>query len=202
MSMTSEMTRLAGAFEAAHAERLSAIAAMRVNVQHELERGRAERSRAMADFERHTEAELKEIFGSAAVLRGEAADLMDGFTREREKQADTLVGKLRVTASDIHDAVAAQIEHMGAVRSSLAKRNDAVRRAHFKALRRRVDVMLGETTKYIKALHKERMSAEHAWEMHVRAGQHHRAVAPRDDKPIAHMGKGETVAHMGKKKHK
>lgn len=195
MSLTSEITRLSAEFEAAQAARLSAIAAIRSTVQRNLQRGRTARSRVMATYRSATKSGLKEIFGGAAFLRGTAADLMDGYTRDREKHTDTLQHHLCSVADEMREAVEAQLGTLNDARHSQARRDGTARRAYLKALRRRVDTVLGNADKYVKSLHKDRLGAERVWEQHGQAELRQRKAAIRGETVMSKRTKKSKKAH-------
>lgn len=195
MSLTSDITRMSAEFEAAQAIRMSAIATIRSAVKRDLERGRAVRLRVMAAYRKGTKSGLKEIFGGAAFLRGTAADLVDGFTRNREKQTDTLQHHLRSAADEVHEAVEAQLETLNDARHSQARREGMARRAYVKALRRRVETVLVSADRFIKGLHKDRISAERVWEQHGHAEQRQRKAAMRAESVTVKRANKKRKAH-------
>jgi hypothetical protein len=95
----------------------------------------------------------------------------------------------------MREVVEAQLESLSDARHSQARRDGTARRAYLKALRRRVDTVLGNADKYVKSLHKDRLSAEHIWGQHAHAEQRQRKAAMRGEVVTSKRAKKSRKVH-------
>ncbi len=177
MSFTNEMSRIGAQFEVAQAARSAAIGAIDAAVKHDLQRGRATRSRVMAAHRKATKSHLKEIFGTVAFLRGAAEDLMDRFADDHERKGDAMRDDLRSFVEGLQETVEGQLQHLSDRRTAIARQEGAARRTYLKDLRRRVHAVIGNAEKYVNDLHKDRTTAERVWEQHGRTSRRLRETA-------------------------
>ena len=177
MSLTNEMSRIGAQFEVAQAARSAAIGAIDATVKHDLQRGRAARSRVMAAHRKATKSHLKGIFGAVASLRGAAENLMHRFADDHERKGDAMRDDLRSFVEELQETVEGQLQHLSDRRTATARQEETARRAYLKDLRRRVHAVIGNADKYVTDLYKDRTTAERVWAQHGRTSRRLRETA-------------------------
>jgi len=142
MTLTSEMSRITTGFEASQGERLASIAKIRPGVKREKQLNRASLKRTMAAHRVATKNSLRDLFGMAALTRGAAVDMIERFGNEREESTSDLLDQLASFADDLREAMGEQLAHLAATRVKTAHREDSVRHAQLKDLRKRVEALM------------------------------------------------------------
>ncbi len=193
MSLTSEMSRITTGFEAAQGKRLAAIAKIGPSVTREKHRNKASLKRTMAAHRAATKSSLRDIFGTAAFTRSIAVELVERFGNEREESTSDLRNQLDSYVADLRETVGEELAHLAAARVKIARREENVRRAQLKDLRRRVEALLEDFSK-------DRQRAGRIWEQHLRkATQQRRAATRVAVKDVASSHK-QTVRRTAKKR--
>ena len=172
MTLTSEMSRITTGFEASQGERLASIAKIRPGVKREKQLNRASLKRTMAAHRVATKNSLRDLFGMAALTRGAAVDMIERFGNEREESTSDLLDQLASFADDLREAMGEQLAHLAATRVKTAHREDSVRHAQLKDLRKRVEALM-------KGFSQDRQQAGQVWEQHLRTALRRRRAAAR-----------------------
>lgn len=209
MTLTSEMTRLTAAFEAARAARLSALDGIRTGVRRLLADARASRRRIMADHAKAIDAELKGLMSEAAIIRGRAEDLIEQLATRREREAATLRARLEAQVADLQLSVEELLVTCFRDREEMRARELAGRQAYRKALRAGVRKTLTDAAAAVTTLREDRDGAARIWRKHAGPAAKPRPAAAKaakkpaekasDDKP-APAAKGSGVDTEDKKK--
>ena len=203
MTLTSEMTRLTASFEAARADRLTALDGIRAGMQRLLADARTSRRRVMADHAKAIDAELKGLLSEPAIIRGRAEDLIEQFATRREREAATLRARLEAQVADLQLSVEELLVACFRNREEMRARELAGRRAYRQALR-------ADVGKTLTDLAEDREGAARIWRKHARAAAKSPSAAAKaakkaspqkasDDKPAA-AAKGGGVDTEDKKK--
>ncbi len=154
MSLASNMTQLTERLEAAQEKRLSAVY-----------EGLAE---VMASHAGKVDSELKGIFSQAAIIRGRADDLIDGFAAERRSGGLRLRGELADFASGLRAFVDDLLDGYASDREAMGAREAASRAAYLADLRAKVEATLVEAESFVGALREDRSRANRIWQQHAR----------------------------------
>lgn len=154
MSLASNMTQLTEKLEAAQEARLSAVY-----------EGLAE---VMAEHARRVDSDLKGIFSQAAIIRGRADDLIDGFAAERRSSGERLRDELAEFASDLRSFVDELMDGYASDRETMSAREAADRASYLADLRANVEATLAEAEGFVGALRKDRVRANRIWQQHAR----------------------------------
>ena len=185
MTLTSEMTRLTAAFEAARAARLSALDGIRTGVRRLLADARASRRRIMADHAKAVDAELKGLMSEAAIIRGRAEDLIEQLATRREREAATLRARLEAQVADLQLSVEELLVTCFRDREEMRARELAGRQAYRKALRADVRKTLTDAATAITTLREDRDGAARIWRKHAGPATKPRPAAKAAKKPAA-----------------
>jgi hypothetical protein len=179
MSLTSEMSRLTTEFETAQGKRRATIAKIGQDVTRERHGNKTSLRRTMAAHRVATKNSLHDIFGMAALTRGAAVDMIERFGDEREESTCDLLEQLASYAADLREAVGEELQNLTATRLKTARREDSVRRAQLKDLRKRVAALLNDFSQ-------DRQEAGEVLEHHLRTAlRKKRAVAHKALKAAA-----------------
>lgn len=180
MTLTSEMSRITTEFEAAQGERLAAIAKIGLGMRRDSRRNKTSLAHAMAAHRTSTKNSLRDIFGMAALTRGAAEEMIEGFANEREDCASDLRKRLETYVADLRETVGEELAHLNATRVKMARREDSARRVQLKDLRKRVEALLAASVKLIEAFNKDRARAGRIWEQHLRNAPRQRQTIVKD----------------------
>ncbi len=179
MSLASEMTRLAGEFEAAQAARLATVAGIASAARTDLDDGRASLGRTMSELTKAIQVDLRGIFSEVALIRGATKDSVDGFAAERDARAEALRAELGRYMADLHSSVENLLSELARAREATGRREAAAREAYLKDLRARVEALLTDVRKRMTRLGKERARAGRIWRQHGRNLHKQRREAAR-----------------------
>ncbi len=177
MTLTSEMSRITTEFETAQGARLAALAKMGTAVRRQKRKNKASLASTMAAHRTATKSTLRDIFGTAAFLRGAADEMIERFRNEREECASDLRSQLDCHVANLRKTVGEELAHLTAARAKMARREENMRRAQMKDLRRRVEVLLAGSVKLIEDFNKDRARAGRVWEQHMRNAPRQRRAA-------------------------
>lgn len=180
MTLTSEMSRITTEFEAAQGERLAAIAKIGSGMRRDSRRNKTSLAHTMAAHRASTKKSLRDIFGIAALTRGAAEEMIEGFANEREECASDLRKRLDSYVADLRETVGEELAHLTATRVKMAHREDNARRVQLKDLRKRVEALLAASVKLIEAFNKDRARAGRIWKQHLRNAPRQRQAIVRD----------------------
>lgn len=180
MSLTSEMSRITTEFEAAQGERLAAIAKIGSGMRRDSRRNKTSLAHTMAAHRTSTKSSLRDIFGIAALTRGAAEEMIEGFANEREDCASDLRKRLETYVADLRETVGEELAHLTATRVKMARREDNARRVQLKDLRKRVEALLAASVKLIEAFNKDRARAGRVWKQHLRNAPRQRQAIVKD----------------------
>lgn len=161
MSLASNMTQLTEKLEAAQEARLSAVY--------------EDLAEVMAEHARRVDSDLKGIFSQAAIIRGRADDLIDGFAAERRSSGQRQRGELAEFASGLRAFVDELMDGYASDRETMSAREAANRADYLADLRARVEVTLAEAEDFVGALREDRSRANRIWQQHARKQRKHRA---------------------------
>jgi hypothetical protein len=195
MTLTSEMSRITTGFEASQGERLASIAKIKPGLARENQLNRASLKRTMVAHRVATKNKLRDLFGMAALTRGAAVDMVERFGNEREVSTKDLLDQLASFADDLREAVSEQLAHLTATRVKTARREDHLRHAQLKDLRKRVEAL-------IKGFSQDRQQAGEVWEQHVSTDVRRRRVAATRATPKAVATPRKPTARKTTKKKK
>ena len=92
MSLTSEMSRITGEFEAAQGARLAAVAKLAPNARRQGHRNETLLKGAMTAHRAATKKSLRDIFGTAAFARGAAEEMIEDFKSARVEIRERIAG--------------------------------------------------------------------------------------------------------------
>ena len=187
MSLTSEMSRITGEFEAAQGARLAAIAKLGSNGRRQSHRNESQLMGAMTVHRAATKKSLRNIFGTAAFARGAAEELIEHFKSERAESASDLRDQLSSYVADLRETVGEELAELAAARTKMAHREGSARRAQLKNLRARVEALLANSNSLIGALNRDRTRAGRIWQQHLRNSSRQRRSA-------AHTAAASTAA--------
>ncbi len=179
MTLTSEMSRITTEFEAAQGARLAAIAKIGSSVKRESHKNKVTLARTMAAHRAAVKSNLRDIFGTAAFTRGAAEEMIERFKNEREECASALRNQLDSYVADLRETVGKELAHLASARVKMARREENVRRAQMKDLRRRVETLLAGSVRLIEDFNKDRQRAGRIWEQHLRNAPRQRRAATR-----------------------
>lgn len=185
MTLSDEMSRIAGTFEAAQAARSAAVTGIAAAVRRELRRSRASLQRLAAAQAKARDLQLKGIFSEAAFVRGAATDLIEGFKSQRARSAEALSAELEGYVSALHQAVDKLLSDLASARATMAKRESDLREVYLQDLRRRVEKALAETSKYVEGLYRDCTRAQRVWAQHLRTQKRIRHEAAKRPEPEA-----------------
>ena len=198
MTLTSEMTRLTAAFEAARAARLSALDGIRTGVRRLLADARASRCRIMAGHAKAIDAELKGLMSEAAIIRGRAEDLIEQLATRREREAATLRARLEAQVADLQLSVEELLVTCFRDREEMRARELAGRQAYRKALRAGVRKTLTDAAAAITTLRQDRDGAARIWRKHAGPAAKPRPAAKAAKKPAAEKASDDKPAPAAK----
>ncbi len=200
MSLTSEMARITGEFEAAQGARLATVAKIGPSMRRGNHANKTSLRRTMATHRAATKSSLRDIFGIAAFTRGAAVELVESFRNEREKSANDLRDQLGAFAADLKETVSEALADLTATRLKKARRDESTRRAQFKDLRRRVDALLASAGELIANFNQDRERAGKLWEQHLRNASRLRRTASRKAVPDAPAPRKKAARKTEKKR--
>jgi hypothetical protein len=173
------MSRITAEFETAQSERQAAIAKIGAGMRQEKHKNKASLAHAMDVHRAATKGSLHDIFGTAAFTRGAADEMIERFKNEREACASDLRNQLGAYVADLQETVGKELAHLTSTRAKTARREENVRRAQLKDLRRRVQALLTGAAKLIEEFNKDRQRAERVWDQHLRKAPRQRQAAIR-----------------------
>lgn len=168
MSLSSEMSRLAAEFEAAKSARLAEIASIAASVHQDCENNRDTLSRVMSAHSGATRRSLRNIFGTAALTRGAAEELVERFHGERETSAGELHEQLSAFVGDLHSNVAAELSRFNSARGKVKRRAAETRRGDLKELRECVEAIRDDSAKLVEGFAADRKNSMGVWNRHLR----------------------------------
>ena len=177
MSLTSEMSRITGEFEAAQGARLAAVAKLAPNARRQGHRNETLLKGAMTAHRAATKKSLRDIFGTAAFARGAAEEMIEDFKSARVESASELREQLSSYVAELRETVSEELANLVAARTKMARRDENARRAQVKDLRARVEDLLADFDALIGALNCDRTRASRVWHQHLRNSSRQRRSA-------------------------
>jgi len=151
MTLSDEMTRVSGEFEAAQSARQKAVAAIKPALRGQLADGRASLSAAMVQLTASIERDLAGIFSESAIIRGRARDYIDQCSAENAANAETLRAELARFAAEFQEKAAEESKE---------------RLVYIGDVEKRVDATLAAARKEMASFKSDRVRAGRIWRQH------------------------------------